>query len=51
MERLGELLAALKEETQIDPVVVLEATGHYHRGLAAYLERSGSTYYNQSIIV
>jgi len=44
-ERLGQLLAELQAETMINPVVVLEATGHYHRGLAAYLERSGWTYF------
>ena len=27
------------------PVVILEATGHYHRGLATYLERNGWTYF------
>lgn len=40
-ERLGGLLAELYAETGVNPVVVLEATGHYHRGLVAYLERSG----------
>lgn len=44
-ERLGELLAGLQTVTKTDPIVVLEATGHYHRGLAAYLERSGWTYF------
>ncbi|GAB6926490.1 IS110 family transposase [Paenibacillus sp. JCM 10914] len=44
-ERLGEILAELRAETMLEPVVVLEATGHYHRGLAAYLERSEWIYY------
>lgn len=44
-ERLGEILAELKAETMLDPIVVLEATGHYHRGLIAYLERSEWTYF------
>jgi transposase len=44
-ERLGELLAELHATTGSAPVVVLEATGHYHRALAAYLERSGWTYF------
>ncbi|MGF9714884.1 IS110 family transposase [Paenibacillus naphthalenovorans] len=43
-ERLGELLAELQAETMINPIIVLEATGHYHRSLVAYLERSGWTY-------
>jgi transposase len=41
IERLGELLEELHVKTGIAPVVVLEATGHYHRPLVAYLERSG----------
>jgi transposase len=40
-ERLGNLLEELKRITESEPVVVLEATGHYHRSLAAYLEREG----------
>ncbi|WP_429313812.1 IS110 family transposase [Paenibacillus mucilaginosus] len=28
----------------MEPTVVFEATGHYHRGLAAFLKRSGWTY-------
>lgn len=40
-ERLGELLAELQGRTGTAPIVVLEATGHYHRALVAYLERSG----------
>ncbi|WP_042163290.1 IS110 family transposase [Paenibacillus gorillae] len=44
-DRLNELLAQLKAETASDPIVVLEATGHYHRGLTDYLERSGWTYF------
>jgi len=40
-ERLGILLEELKQITELEPVVVLEATGHYHRSLVAYLEREG----------
>jgi len=43
-ERLGERLAELQAKTGIAPVIVLEATGHYHRGLVRYLERSGWEY-------
>ncbi|UUZ87103.1 IS110 family transposase [Paenibacillus sp. P26] len=43
-ERLGELLAELQVKTLVAPVVVLEATGHYHRGLAGYLGRNGWKY-------
>ncbi|AIQ62044.1 Transposase IS116/IS110/IS902 family protein [compost metagenome] len=45
LERLGELLAELQETTKCTPVVVLEATGHYHRVLVAYLERGGWRYF------
>lgn len=46
MERkLGELLGVLKHASGIEPVVVLEATGHYHRSLVEYLKRSGWTHY------
>lgn len=38
-ERLGDLLLDLQRVTGNEPVVVLEATGHYHRGLVAFLER------------
>lgn len=31
----------LRQKTGKEPVVVLEATGHYHRGIVAYMERSG----------
>ncbi|CAH0122657.1 IS110 family transposase ISHaha5 [Paenibacillus sp. CECT 9249] len=44
-ERLGDLLAGLQVATGIPPVVVLEATGHYHKPLVAYLERSGWTHF------
>ncbi|WP_253944931.1 transposase [Paenibacillus sp. NEAU-GSW1] len=44
-ERLGELLEELQAKTAIPPVVILEATGHYHRALVAYLERSGWTHF------
>ena len=40
-EEFGEWLRDLRQKTGIEPVVVLEATGHYHRGLVAYMERSG----------
>lgn len=40
-KHLGGLLENLKELTGLEPNVVLEATGHYHRGLVAYLEREG----------
>ncbi|GFR39545.1 hypothetical protein PRECH8_28410 [Insulibacter thermoxylanivorax] len=39
-EQLGELLAELQAKTNMTPVVVLESTGHYHRALVAYLNRS-----------
>lgn len=45
LEKLGEMLAELETQTGLSPVVVLEATGHYHRGLVAYLERGGWTYF------
>ncbi|WP_229696543.1 IS110 family transposase, partial [Paenibacillus albidus] len=45
LEKLGEMLAELQTQTARSPVVVLEATGHYHRGLVAYLEHSGWTYF------
>lgn len=38
-ERLGELLDELKVLSGVEPVVILEATGHYHRGMVAYLIR------------
>lgn len=44
-ERLGGLLVELQAKTAIAPVVILEATGHYHRALVAYLERSGWTHF------
>ncbi len=40
-EKLGNLLEELKQVTGLEPAVVLEATGHYHRSLVAYLEREG----------
>jgi len=40
-EQLGELLKELEKSTGFEPAVVLEATGHYHRSLVAYLEREG----------
>lgn len=44
-ERLSDLLEELKRITGMEAAVVLEATGHYHRGLVAYLERSGYRHY------
>ncbi|WP_268624631.1 IS110 family transposase [Paenibacillus alvei] len=44
-EQLGELLETLKQASGVEPVVVLEATGHYHRSLTEYLKRSGWTHY------
>lgn len=40
-EAFGAWLGELRQKTGKDPVVILEATGHYHRGLVAYMERSG----------
>ncbi|MEK3785742.1 IS110 family transposase [Paenibacillus sp. FSL K6-1230] len=45
LEQLGRLLSELQAQTEQSPVVILEATGHYHRGLVAYLKRSGWTYF------
>ncbi|WP_260871352.1 MULTISPECIES: IS110 family transposase [Paenibacillus] len=44
-EQFAEMLSRLQAETGLAPVVVLEATGHYHRALVSYLDRSGYTYY------
>ncbi|WP_017688385.1 IS110 family transposase [Paenibacillus sp. PAMC 26794] len=44
-EQFAEMLGTLQVETGVAPVVVLEATGHYHRALVSYLDRSGYTYY------
>jgi transposase len=44
-EQLGELLGVLKHTSGVEPVVVFEATGHYHRSLVAYLKRCGRNYY------
>jgi len=44
-KRLGELLMELQAKAAIATVVILEATGHYHRALVAYLERSGWTHF------
>lgn len=43
--RLGYLLEELKQLTGLEPAVVLEATGHYHRSLVAYLECEGYRHY------
>ncbi|MFD0674357.1 IS110 family transposase [Cohnella sp. GCM10027633] len=39
LERLVSVIHALEEHTSAKPVVVLEATGHYHRVVVAYLEQ------------
>ncbi|WP_240419686.1 IS110 family transposase [Paenibacillus periandrae] len=44
-ERLGEIIAELKAKTGTDPAIVLKVTGDYHRGLVAYLDRSGWKYF------
>ena len=41
---LGRYLQSADKDNA-PPVVILEATGHYHRGLATYLERNGWTYF------
>lgn len=38
-ERLGQLVAELKEHAGVEPVVILESTGHYHRDLVAFFIR------------
>lgn len=44
-EHLRDLIGELKRITGIEPIVVLEATGHYHRSLVAYLEREEIRHY------
>lgn len=44
-EQFSGMLDTLQAETGMTPVVILEATGHYHRALVSYLNRSGYTYY------
>lgn len=39
------MLGALQAEPGVAPVVVLEATGYYHRALMSCLNRSDYTYY------
>ncbi|MWC31399.1 IS110 family transposase [Paenibacillus sp. MMS18-CY102] len=39
LERLDDVIRQLEEQTGAKPVVVLEATGHYHRVVVDYLER------------
>lgn len=39
--RLKNVIQELKERTEQDPVVILEATGHYHRIIVAYLTSIG----------
>lgn len=43
--RLGDVIGQLEERTGMRPVVVLEATGHYHRAVVAFLERAGIVHY------
>ncbi|WEK53409.1 MAG: IS110 family transposase [Candidatus Cohnella colombiensis] len=43
--RLGEVIRTLEEQTGNRAVVVLEATGHYHRIVIAYLERMEITHF------
>jgi len=38
-KRLRELVEELKELTKKEAIVILEATGHYHRGLVAFFTR------------
>jgi transposase len=38
-KRLGELVTELRELTGIEPVIILEATGHYHRRLVTFFTR------------
>jgi transposase len=35
-QRINEVLSRLREHTGVEPVIVLEATGHYHRGIVAF---------------
>ncbi|WP_254438207.1 IS110 family transposase [Paenibacillus sp. DCT19] len=44
-EQFSRMLEELQVETGLAPVIVLEATGHYHRAWVSYLERSGYTCY------
>lgn len=44
-EQFADMLGTLQAETGVAPVVILEATGHYHRALVSYLDGSGYTYY------
>ncbi|RJX41795.1 IS110 family transposase [Paenibacillus pinisoli] len=39
--QLDRLLTELRKETEMEPVIILEATGHYHRGLVLHLNRRG----------
>ncbi|MFC5700141.1 transposase [Cohnella faecalis] len=39
--RLGEIINQLKERTDMESVVILEATGHYHRIVVAHLTSIG----------
>lgn len=40
-DTLEGILLELKERTGEESVIVMEATGHYHRGILSYLEREG----------
>lgn len=44
-ERLGDVIRELEERTGERPVVVLEATGHYHRIIVSFLERIDITHF------
>jgi len=44
-ERLGDIIHQLAERTGEQPIVILEATGHYHRIVVAYLERKGIVHF------
>lgn len=39
LERLDDVIRQLEMQTGVSPIVVLEATGHYHRTVVAHLER------------
>ncbi|MDQ6419869.1 IS110 family transposase [Paenibacillus sp. LHD-117] len=43
--RLDDVIRLLEEQTGKEPVIVFEATGHYHRIVAAYLERMRITHF------
>ncbi|RUS47258.1 IS110 family transposase [Cohnella sp. AR92] len=45
LERLDHIIRQLEEQTDIKPVVILEATGHYHRVVVAYLQQMNIEYF------